>query len=94
MLLYVLFPGRRIIIITDAFDHELVIKNVTLINLCSMPMSQLLEALNSDEVNLQDYDLFVTILGYNNLELDKDVLRFTINTYWTPSHANLHLPNL
>ena len=65
------FPGRRIVIITDTFDHELVVKNVTLINLCSMPMSHLLEALNSDEVNLKDYNLFVTILGYNDLELDK-----------------------
>ena len=34
-------------------------------------MSHLLEALNSDEANLKDYNLFITILGYNDLELDK-----------------------
>ena len=34
-------------------------------------MSQFLEALNSDEVDLECYNLFVLILGYNNLELDR-----------------------
>ena len=33
-------------------------------------MGRLLEALNSKEVDLCDYELFVLILGYNDLELD------------------------
>ena len=46
-----------------------------------MPMSKLLEALNSDEVNLAEYHLFVTILGYKDLELDNIFLKFTTSTY-------------
>ena len=65
------FVGRKITIITDAFDHKIHIRNVPLISLCSTPMSQFLEALNSDEVDLGSYDLFVLILGYNDLELDR-----------------------
>ena len=89
------FPGRHIVIITDAFDHKLVVKNVTLINLCSMLMSHLLEALNSDKVNLKDYDLFIAILGYNDLEVNKHFFfKYTTNMSWIHFRGNLHLPIL
>ena len=57
--------------IIDAFDHKLDVKNVTLISVGNTPMGKLLEALNSKEVDLGDYELFVLILGYNDLKMDR-----------------------
>ena len=72
LMLCILFvAGRKITIITDTFEHEIHICNVTLISLCSTPMSRFLEALNSDELDLSAYNLFVIILGYNDLKLDR-----------------------
>ena len=34
-------------------------------------MGKLLEALNSKEVDLSDYEIFVLILGYNDLKMDR-----------------------
>ena len=34
-------------------------------------MARLLEALNSKEVDLSEYELFMLILGYNDLEMDR-----------------------
>ena len=63
--------GRKIVIITDAVDHEVDIKNITFISVGNTLMARLLEALNSKEVDLCDYEPFILILGYNDLELDQ-----------------------
>ena len=67
--MFLVILGRKIAIITDAFDHKLDIKNVTVISVGKTPMGRLLEALNSKEVDVSEYKLFILILGYN-LELD------------------------
>ena len=63
--------GNSIVIITDALTHNIVIKNCTLISLMTMPMQRFLEALEDKEVDLGRYNLFIFLLGYNNLELDR-----------------------
>ena len=70
LLLYLIIVGNKIAILTDAFEHKLDIKNVAHISVGNTPMARLLEVLNSKEVDLSEYDLFMLILGYNDLEMD------------------------
>ena len=70
LLLCLVIAGKKIAILTDAFKHELDIKNVALTSVGNTPMARLLEVPNSKEVDLSEYKLFVLILGYNNLEMD------------------------
>ena len=58
-------------IITDAFMHDIVVKNRTLISLMGIPMHEFLDALEDKEVNLSRYKLFILVLGYNDLELNR-----------------------
>ena len=69
--LYIDFLGRKIAILTDAVDHEINIRNVTFISVGGTPLAKLLEALNRKQVNLCNYELFILILGYNDMELDR-----------------------
>ena len=65
------FLGRKIAILADAVDHEIDVRNVTFISAGGTPLAKLLEALNSKQVDLCDYELFILILGYNDMELDR-----------------------
>ena len=51
--------------------HDIVVKNCTLISLMGTPMHRFLDALEDKEVNLSRYKLFILVLGYNDLELDR-----------------------
>ena len=62
---------QEIPIITDAFTHDILIKNCTLISLMITPMHRFLEALEDKEVDLSRYNIFILLLGYNDLELDR-----------------------
>ena len=53
------------------FTHDILIKNCTLIRLMTMPMHRFLEALEDKEVDLSRYNLFILVLGCNDLELDR-----------------------
>ena len=64
------FTGHSIAIITDTFSHNIVVKNCTLISLMTTPIYRFLEALEEKEVDLGWFNLFVLVLGYNDLELD------------------------
>ena len=66
-----LFAGNSIAIITDAFSHDILVKNCTLISLMTTPMYRFLEALEDKEVDMGRFNLFVLVLGYNDLELDR-----------------------
>ena len=58
-------------LITDAFSHDIAVKNCTVISLMDTPMHCFLEALDEKEVNLSSFSLFVLVIGYNDLELDR-----------------------
>ena len=63
--------GNLVAIIIDAFTHDNVIKNCTLISVMGTQMHRFLEALEDKEVDLSRYNLFILVFGYNNLELDR-----------------------
>ena len=70
LLLCIVIAGKKIAILMDTLKHEFDFKIVTLISVRNTPMVRLLEVLNSKEVDLSEYELFVLILGYNDLEMD------------------------
>ena len=70
--------------------HDIVIKNCTLISFMGTPMHRFLEALEDKEVDLGRYNLFILVLGYNDLELDR--LFFDIYYKLLLMHSNIRAP--